>query len=100
MVNAGTGTPAEVASVPLSQPTVHLKIGLDFRDRADQARFYYSLDGKQWEAIGDVLKMRYTIPHFMGYRFALFHYATEQTGGVVDFDSFRIGGKSGAQNPG
>jgi beta-xylosidase len=100
MVNAGSGTPAEVASVPLSQPTVHLKVGMDFRDRADRARFYYSLDGKQWQAIGDVLKMRYTIPHFMGYRFALFHYATETTGGVVDFDYFRIGDKSGDPNPG
>jgi beta-xylosidase len=100
MVNAGSGTPAEVARVPLSQPTVHLKIGMDFRDRADQARFSYSPDGKQWHAIGDVLKMRYTIPHFMGYRFALFHYATETTGGVVDFDYFRIGDKSDAPNPG
>jgi beta-xylosidase len=94
MVNAGSGRPAEVASVPLSQPTVHLKIGMDFRDRADQARFYYSLDGKQWQAIGDVLKMRYTIPHFMGYRFALFNYATVTAGGFADFDHFRIGDKS------
>ena len=100
MVNAGTGTPAEVASVPLSQPTVHLKIGMDFRERADQARFYYSLDGKQWQSIGDVVKMRYTIPHFMGYRFGLFHYATEQAGGVVDFDYFRVGDKSDVPNPG
>ena len=27
----------------------------------------------------------------MGYRFALFNYATKSTGGFVDFDYFRIG---------
>ena len=35
--------------------------------------------------------MAYTIPHFMGYRFALFNYATEEPGGFVDFDYFRSG---------
>ncbi|MDB5245618.1 MAG: glycosyl hydrolase 43 family protein, partial [Segetibacter sp.] len=32
----------------------------------------------------------YTLPHFMGYRFALFNYATKNVGGSVDFDYFRI----------
>ena len=37
--------------------------------------------------------MAYTLPHFMGYRFALFHYATKSADGSVDFDYFRIGDK-------
>src|SRR5699024_4773110 len=40
--------------------------------------------------IGDTLQMEYTLPHFMGYRFALFNYATQDTGGFVDFDYFRV----------
>ena len=36
------------------------------------------------------LKMAYTFPHFMGYRFGLFNYATKKTGGYADFDFFRI----------
>ncbi|XHR97133.1 hypothetical protein ACFJIV_11050 [Mucilaginibacter sp. UC70_90] len=34
--------------------------------------------------------MVYTLPHFMGYRFGLFNYATRQSGGYVDFDFFHI----------
>jgi hypothetical protein len=34
--------------------------------------------------------MEYTLPHFMGYRFGLFNYATKNVGGVVDFDFFHI----------
>jgi hypothetical protein len=37
--------------------------------------------------------MPYTLPHFMGYRFGLFNYATEQTDGYADFDWFRISEK-------
>ena len=35
--------------------------------------------------------MAYTLPHFMGYRFALFNYATKNAGGAADFDYFRVG---------
>ena len=36
------------------------------------------------------LQMRYTLPHFMGYRFGLFNYATKEAGGRADFDYFRL----------
>jgi beta-xylosidase len=62
----------------------------DFRDRVDTARFYHSRDGRQWTAIGQPLRMKYTLPHFMGYRLALFHYATKTAGGCADFDYFRV----------
>jgi len=67
-----------------------LQIEMNFKDRSDTALFYYSLDGVSWQGIGNALKMTYTLPHFMGYRFALFNYATLSTGGFVDFDYFRI----------
>ncbi|GAB4041595.1 glycoside hydrolase family 43 protein [Spirosoma jeollabukense] len=93
MVSAGSGKPVEVQRVPMNQKTVYLKAECDFRDRTDTAHFFYSLDGKSWTAIGEPLKMPYTIPHFMGYRFGLFNYATQQTGGFADFDYFRIDNK-------
>ena len=34
--------------------------------------------------------MAYTLPHFMGYRFALFNFATKTAGGFVDFDYFHV----------
>ncbi|GAB3549253.1 glycoside hydrolase family 43 protein [Spirosoma fluminis] len=90
MVSAATGKPVEVQRIPLGQKPVYLKAECNFRDRKDIARFFYSLDGKAWLPIGEPLKMPYTIPHFMGYRFGLFNYATQQAGGFADFDYFRI----------
>jgi beta-xylosidase len=90
MVNAQSGRPVEAQSVPLTQKTVYLKAECDFRDKTDLANFFYSLDGKTWTPIGSQLKMEYSMPHFMGYRYGLFNYATKTPGGYVDFDWFRI----------
>lgn len=90
MINVEGEEVSEIESVPLNQNGVHLKIECDFKDRTDKANFYYSLDGIQWVSIGNTLQMSYTLPHFMGYRFGLFHHATEETGGFTDFDYFRI----------
>jgi len=91
MVSAQSGKPVEVQSVPMTQKTAFLKAECDFRDRADKANFFYSLDGKSWTPIGSQLKMEYSMPHFMGYRYGLFNYATKTPGGYVDFDWFRTG---------
>lgn len=90
MVSAESEKPVELQRLPLTQNTVYFKAECDFTERRDVATFYYSLDGKAWQAIGAPLKMAYTLPHFMGYRFGLFNYATKQAGGYADFDYFRI----------
>jgi beta-xylosidase len=90
MINAGTGTPIEAEAIPLNQKTVFFKAECNFTNRKDVANFFYSLDGKTWTPIGTQLKMTYTLPHFMGYRFALFNYATKNIGGYADFDFFHI----------
>ena len=90
MVSANTGKPVEIENIPLTQNTLYVKAECNFKNRADIAHFFYSLDGKVWTKIGEPLKMPYTIPHFMGYRFGLFNYATQTTGGFADFDYFRI----------
>ncbi len=87
------GTPESwqvIERIPLAQPQVHLRIDMDFRERADIASFWYSLNGNDWLPIGESLAMKYTLPHFMGYRFALFNFATQHAGGSVDFDFYRI----------
>ena len=90
MVNAASDKPVEVQKIPLTQSQVYLKIDCDFTNLKDEAKFSYSTDGKVWNSIGDTLKMTYAIPHFMGYRFGLFNYATKNVGGYADFDWFRI----------
>jgi beta-xylosidase len=90
MINATTGKPIEAQSIPLTQKMVYFKAECNFTDKKDVANFFYSLDGKSWTPIGSPLKMAYTIPHFMGYRFGLFNYATKKPGGYADFDYFHI----------
>lgn len=92
MISAQNDKPVEIESLPLEQKKVYLKAEGDFRNRKDVADFYYSLDGESWTKIGSQLKMEYTLPHFMGYRFGLFNYATKSVGGYVDFDWFHIAG--------
>ena len=89
MVNAqNDSNPTEVATVSISTNKVYLKI--DFNFTTNKANFYYSTDSKTWKQIGNTLGMSYSLKHFMGYRFGLFNYATQQTGGYVDFDYFRV----------
>ncbi|WP_082567638.1 glycoside hydrolase 43 family protein [Pelomonas sp. Root1217] len=91
MVSAETDKPEELASVPLSGNTVHLRVDCDFEPAPELARFSYSLDGKSWTPIGRPSRLKYTFPHFMGYRFGLFYYSTKTAGGRVDFDYYRVG---------
>jgi beta-xylosidase len=97
MVTAQSNAPEEIESVPLRQQTVYVKIDCDFRDRTDKAYFCYSLDGKTWTKIGTVLRMAYTLPHFMGYRFGLFNFATKTPDGFVDFDYYRVSNEIGLE---
>jgi len=90
MINASTGKPVVDENIPLTQKKVYFKAECNFTDKKDVADFYYSLDGKTWTTVGTQLKMAYTIPQFIGYRFALFNYATKETGGFTDFDWFRV----------
>jgi beta-xylosidase len=91
MVSAQSDPAAELASVPLTQNMVYLKVECNFEKKTDKADFFYSLDGKAWTTIGKPLQMSYTMPHFVGYRFALFNYATKTAGGIADFDYFHVG---------
>lgn len=90
MVSVKNDRPEEIESLPLQQNMVYLRAECNFTEMQDTAHFYYSLDGKKWIQLGNQLKMSYTLPHFMGYRFGLFNYATKKTGGHADFDYFKI----------
>ena len=90
MVNADGGKAQEIENIPIDQDRVYLRADFNFYQHADDADFYYSLDGTTWNKIGNTLNMSFTIPHFMGYRFAIFNYATQSTGGYVDVDYFHV----------
>ncbi|MEE6282538.1 family 43 glycosylhydrolase [Georgenia sunbinii] len=75
---------------------VSIKADADFATNDGQLwlRFYYSLDGENWSQLGSSragpLVMDWSLSHFMGYRFGLFSYATQEVGGRVDFDHFLL----------
>lgn len=94
LVMAGTvrEEPEAQVSVPLADDitTVYLRAECEFQPKPELARFSYSLDGRAWTPVGQPSRMSYTLPHFMGYRFGLFNYATQTAGGHVDFDYYRV----------
>lgn len=73
---------------------VYLKVEYKFNTgntRADNANFYYSLDGQSWTKIGKELKISFsTSTTFMGTRTWLTNYATSEAGGYVDFDYYKV----------
>lgn len=84
------------STVDLGDATeVHLKADADFASPTGQlwTTFYYSLDGETWEQLGGRVgpqTLDGSLAHFMGHRFGLFNYATEEAGGHVDFDHFLL----------
>ncbi len=93
--NDGHGFPMERAAVVLEQEEVYLKLQFVFNSgeirnltEVDRTYFSYSYDGRDWKTLDYALTMKYTLDHFMGYRAALFCYATIQPGGYADFDYF------------
>ncbi|KDN54374.1 glycoside hydrolase family 43 protein [Flavobacterium seoulense] len=81
----------EKARVELSKNLVYLRIDGDFNLNKDLATFYYSLDNKNWVAIGTEFKMIFDYRKlFMGTKYAIFNYATKQKGGYVDVDWFKV----------
>jgi beta-xylosidase len=78
-------------SVEIKSNKIYLRIDADFNPGKDIAKFYYSLDNKNWNRIGSDYKMIFDYRRFfMGTRFAIFNYATKQAGGYVDIDFFKF----------
>lgn len=80
-----------IAEVPLKANKIYLRIHGDFTKGRDMCSFAYSLDGKTFTAIGTEINTPFDYRRFfMGTKFAIFNYATQQTGGIVDVDYFRF----------
>lgn len=87
--------PLDLSTVSTQHASLHqyvwLRCHADFRHGHDLATFAYSTDGKTFHSIGQPVKMVFNYRQmFMGSRYAIFNYATSQTGGYVDVDSFDL----------
>ena len=74
---------------PLDKKVVWLRLWGDY-DKS-QLQYSYSLDGKNWENIGEQMISPYQLKTFQGVRVALYAFNTKNTnGGVADFDNFKV----------
>jgi beta-xylosidase len=81
----------EVASIPIAGGKVWLRAGADIRPGAGrQAVFSYSTDGATFTRVGGPFVLKNAWQYFMGYRFAIFNYATSELGGAVRVSSFTL----------
>ncbi len=81
----------ETGRIPLENDDIYFKITTDFNPGQDIARFYYSYDGEKWLPIGEEFKMIFDYRRFfMGTRFAIYNYATQNQGGKIDVDWYKV----------
>lgn len=81
----------EVASKPIRGGRVWLRVSADIRPGPGRtAKFSWSRDGRTYMPIGTPFVMGTDWHYFMGYRYAIFHYATLSAGGEVRIASFSM----------
>ncbi|GGO22961.1 xylosidase [Microbispora rosea subsp. aerata] len=86
-----TSTGYEAASASVSGGRIWLRVNADIRPGSGrQARFSYSTDGVNFTALGPAFTMGNAWQFFMGYRFAIFNYATQSLGGAVTVNRFDL----------
>ncbi|MFG1660022.1 family 43 glycosylhydrolase [Micromonospora chersina] len=84
-----TGTGTEAASAAVSGGRIWLRAAADIRPGTGrQARFSYSTDGVTFTPLGPAFTLNNAWQFFMGYRYAIFNYATRALGGAVTVRRF------------
>lgn len=69
---------------------IFFKIRYEFGTKEDLATFYYSFDGETYTEFGAPMQMIFTLDMFIGYRAAIFCYATKKIGGYIDVMEVRL----------
>ena len=86
-----TSTGAEAASAPVAGGRIWLRANADIRPGTGrQARFSYSTDGVNFTSLGPAFTLNNAWQFFMGYRYAVFNYASQTLGGAVTVKRFQM----------
>ncbi|KAK8075000.1 beta-xylosidase [Apiospora hydei] len=84
---ASTGTTS--ASAAASKGKIYLRGTVDIRPGGTRVgQFSYSTDGTSFKQLGNGLTLNNNWTYFIGYRWAIFNYATKALGGSVSVASF------------
>jgi beta-xylosidase len=88
---ATTSTGTEIAGANVSGGRIWLRATADIRPGSGrQARFSYSTDGTTFIPLGSALTLNNAWQFFMGYRYAIFNYATRALGGAATVRRFEM----------
>ncbi len=86
-----TSTGTEVESQPVPMGRIWLRASADIHvGPGHSGHFYWSKNGRDFHAIGSPFVLGTDWHYFMGYRFAIFNYATQALGGKVRVSSFDL----------
>jgi beta-xylosidase len=77
-----------IASEKLSADQIYLRATAS--NQSALASFSYSLDNQHFQILGNDLEMKFNLKVFTGNKIGLFNYATNESGGYVDFDWCRM----------
>ncbi|KAL4896142.1 glycosyl hydrolase [Aspergillus ambiguus] len=83
-------TGSEVATADLTGDEVWLRVDANIEPTAATGQFSYSLDGATFSNLGDAYALNTSWEFFMGYRFGIFNFASEELGGSVRVNSFEL----------
>ena len=76
----------EQVKIPIEGKSITLKVCGDFTRYQARALFYYR-KGQEWVKVGEQ-QLIFKMDHFMGCRYGLFVYSTNETGGEAVFTNF------------
>lgn len=79
-----------LAVTPEQAANIYFEIEYAYSEEKDVATFFYSFDGENWTEIGAPMQMVFTLDMFIGYRAAIFCYATKEIGGYVDVEEVKL----------
>ncbi|MEU5266028.1 glycoside hydrolase 43 family protein [Amycolatopsis sp. NPDC021455] len=86
-----SNTGSEAASAAFGGTKIWLRANADIRPGAGrQATFSYSTDGVNFTRFGPAFTLNNAWQFFMGYRFAVFNYASQALGGAVTLQRFEL----------
>lgn len=81
--------PTFLSELEINESKVQLKLKFNLHHGNENVELlYFNKDSGKFEQLGNSVKLRYTLDHFMGVRFALFNYSTKIPGGKVIFSNF------------
>lgn len=84
-----TGFVEQSVDVPEDQHSIWFKLHANIAPESNKkGTFYYSTDGNDFKQLGTPYVMNTTYYFFIGYRWGIFNFATEELGGRVTVESF------------